>query len=335
MSETARSTCSLLSWVKVRSVVFSGYSHWNILRGISGQDIWNWDHRRTYMCTRWWTFQGQKQHSQILHCCHSSRCVLLFLWEIDTEIFTDGFRDKIFDTKIVAALVHALDDTSFDLRTSAVKIFTAVTAQGALSCFHGILTPKYSQRGFGRRYLTMRLLPHLHMHSAIKAGGPSDIVQSWFSLLSLLKVPSIFFVWSAYRNIGRWFLGQDIWHWDHRHTRTCTRWYGSLCQKQHSWFLHCCHSSRSASFFSWDIDTKIFPEAFWDKIFDTDIIAALRRGLGDTDPYVRSSAVNFFTAATAQGSLHFFCVICIPTYSQMVFGTRYLTLTPLLYLYEH
>ena len=45
---------------------------------------------------------------------------------------------------------------------------------------------------------------------------------------------------------------------------------------------------------------------FRDKIFDAEIITALGRVLGDTNSDVRSSAVNFFTAAMAQGALHFF-----------------------------
>jgi hypothetical protein len=35
------------------------------------------------------------------------------------------------------------------------------------------------------------------------------------------------------------------------------------------------------SVFSWDIHTEIFAEGFWDKIFDTETVAALGRALGD------------------------------------------------------
>ena len=52
-----------------------------------------------------------------------------------------------------------------------------------------------------------------------------------------------------------------------------------------------------------DIGTEIFAEGFRDKIFDAEMLTALGRVLGDTDPNVRSSAVNFFTVATAQGEL--------------------------------
>ena len=65
-----------------------------------------------------------------------------------TEIFADGFRDKIFDTDIVAALVHALGDTDSDVSSSVVKFFTAATAQGALRSFHGIT--RYSHQNIPR-----------------------------------------------------------------------------------------------------------------------------------------------------------------------------------------
>jgi HEAT repeat protein len=57
----------------------------------------------------------------ILHCCHSSRCAPLFSQDIHTEIFAEGFRDKIFDTETVAALVHALGDEDSNVRSSAVN----------------------------------------------------------------------------------------------------------------------------------------------------------------------------------------------------------------------
>jgi hypothetical protein len=44
-------------------------------------------------------------------------------------------------------------------------------------------------------------------------------------------------------------------------------------------------------------------EGIWDKIFDTETVAALRHALGDDDDLVRSSAVKFFTAAMARGVL--------------------------------
>jgi hypothetical protein len=80
----------------------------------------------------------------------------LFSRDDRTEIFTEGFRDKIFDAEIVAALGRALSDENYDLRNNAVEIFTAAIAQGAPCCFYGIFTPKYVQRGFGTEYLTLR-----------------------------------------------------------------------------------------------------------------------------------------------------------------------------------
>lgn len=79
--------------------------------------------------------------------------------------------------------------------------------------------------------------------------------------------------------------------------------------------------------FLWDIHADIFTEeGFRDKIFDTETIAALRRALSNEDSYIRSSTVEFFTAAVAQGALHCFPGILIPTCSQRGFGPRYLIL---------
>jgi hypothetical protein len=57
--------------------------------------------------------------------------------DIDTEIFPDGFRDKIFDTETVATIGRALEGSDKSTRQSAVKFFTAAAAQGALLCFYG------------------------------------------------------------------------------------------------------------------------------------------------------------------------------------------------------
>jgi len=70
-----------------------------------------------------------------------------------------------------------------------------------------------------------------------------------------------------------------------------------------------------------DIHNEIFAERVRDKICDTEIVAALGRALGDTDFNVRSGAVNFFTAATAQGAPHCFHRTLIPKYLQRAFGT--------------
>jgi hypothetical protein len=84
--------------------------------------------------------------------------------------------------------------------------------------------------------------------------------------------------------------------------------------------------------FSWNIDPEIFAEGFRDKIFDTEIVAALGRVLGDTHPGARSTVVDFFTVAMAQGTLHFFYGIFMLKYSQRAFRTRYLILRPSPYL---
>jgi len=70
-----------------------------------------------------------------------------------------------------------------------------------------------------------------------------------------------------------------------------------------------------------DIHTEIFAEAVWDKIFDTEIVAALGRAISHTSPNVSHSAIKFFTAAVAQGALRSLHIIFIPKYSQRAFGT--------------
>ena len=88
----------------------------------------------------------------------------MFLQDIHAKPFADGFRDEIFDTKIVAALRHALANESQDLSNSEVEFFTAAMAQGALNFFYGRFISKYSQRDFGTGYLTQRSSPHLDVH---------------------------------------------------------------------------------------------------------------------------------------------------------------------------
>jgi HEAT repeat protein len=110
----------------------------------------------------------------------------LFSRDIRTEIVADDFWDKLFDTEILAALVHALSDEDSDIKRHVVKIFTSAIPRGTPHCFH-------------------------------------------------------------------------------------------------------------------NIHTEIVAEGFRDKIFDTEIVAALVHALGDKDSYVKSSAGYFFTAAIAQG----------------------------------
>ena len=68
---------------------------------------------------------------------------------IHAEIVADGFRDKIFDTEIVVALVRALGDKDASVRISVAQIFTAALAQGAFCRFREIFMLKHSQRAFG------------------------------------------------------------------------------------------------------------------------------------------------------------------------------------------
>lgn len=60
--------------------------------------------------------------------------------------------------------------------------------------------------------------------------------------------------------------------------------------------------------FARDIHTEIFAEAVQDKIFDTEIVAAPGRAISHTNPDFTRSAINFFTAAVAQGArIRSFC----------------------------
>ena len=84
--------------------------------------------------------------------------------DFNTQIFSDGFRDKIFDMEFITVLGHALDDKNSNMRNSAVDIFIAAIAQGTLSLFFMILILKYLQMAFRTRYLTENLLLHLDRH---------------------------------------------------------------------------------------------------------------------------------------------------------------------------
>jgi len=59
----------------------------------------------------------------------------LFLLDIHTKLFAEGFRDKIFDIEVVTALGHALGHEDVNIGSSAVKILTTALAQGVLFCF--------------------------------------------------------------------------------------------------------------------------------------------------------------------------------------------------------
>lgn len=52
--------------------------------------------------------------------------------------------------------------------------------------------------------------------------------------------------------------------------------------------------------------TKIVADGFWDKIFDTEFLAALEHALSNEDADIRSNVVKIFTSAVAQGTPHCF-----------------------------
>jgi hypothetical protein len=78
-----------------------------------------------------------------LHSCVSSRYAHFNFQGAPTEMVADSVRDTIFDTEIVTALGRALGDENFNISRSAVEIFKAIIAQGALSSVCGVFKLKY------------------------------------------------------------------------------------------------------------------------------------------------------------------------------------------------
>jgi len=164
-TEAARSKSSQLQLLTVRPLQFTGCSYSNICKWVSGQDIWDWDCHRTYTYTVWWMSWHQVECSEIIQSSNSPRCAEFSLWDTHTQIFAEGFRDKIFNAEIITALGGALGDKDYNARQSAVEIFTAVIAQGVLSSFFMFMFMlKYLQTTFGTRNLRWSLLLHLDVH---------------------------------------------------------------------------------------------------------------------------------------------------------------------------
>lgn len=86
---------------------------------------------------------------QIFTAAAAQGTLRIFYGDIYTDIFSEGFRDKIFDIETVTALGHALGHKDVDIRSSAVKILTAAVTQGVLCYFYRIFILNCSQRGFG------------------------------------------------------------------------------------------------------------------------------------------------------------------------------------------
>jgi len=152
--EAVQSKFSLLLWLKVCSVVLMGYSYQTIEYSEGFRDkIFDMEIVATLghaLCHQ--NFNIRSSVVKILIDALAQGVICFCLWGIYTELFTDGFQDKIFDNEMVAALGHALGHEDLNIRTSAVKILTAALAQGMLCCFDGMIILKYSQRGFGTRY---------------------------------------------------------------------------------------------------------------------------------------------------------------------------------------
>ena len=70
---------------------------------------------------------------------------------VPAEILPEGFRNKIFDTEIIAALERALNDEKDDIRSSTVHIFTAAISQGALFFSRHIHTEIFAEGGWDKR----------------------------------------------------------------------------------------------------------------------------------------------------------------------------------------
>ena len=58
--------------------------------------------------------------------------------DIHIDIIAERFRNKMFDSEVMAALMRTLSDEDYDIRRNVVEIFTAAIAQGAPRCPHGI-----------------------------------------------------------------------------------------------------------------------------------------------------------------------------------------------------
>ena len=95
-----------------------------------------------------------------LHSCISSRYAHFNFQDAPTEIVADGVRDTIFVTEVVTSLGRALGDENFNVSRSAVDIFKAALAQGALSSLCGVFKLKYLKMALGTRYLRRSLLLH-------------------------------------------------------------------------------------------------------------------------------------------------------------------------------
>ena len=72
----------------------------------------------------------------------------MFSRYIHAEIISDGFRDKIFDAEILAALGRALSDKDSDIRRNAVNFFTSTITQGAPRCFQWDIHSEIAAEGF-------------------------------------------------------------------------------------------------------------------------------------------------------------------------------------------
>ena len=193
--------------------------------------------------------------------------VLHFWWGIHTEIFAEGFRDKIFNTEIITALRYALRDRDFNVRSSTVNFFTAAMAQGVLRCFDRIFILEYLKGGFETRYLILRSSPHLHMHYVIEI-PMSEAARSISSLLPWLKVRCTFLTGYSYWNSRRGISRQDICHWDRRRTWTCTKQWTLLPQRQWGPNFHCCCSTRYAPCFGgivsyWKVCRGVSGQVIW------------------------------------------------------------------------
>jgi len=92
-----------------------------------------------------------------------------------------------------------------------------------------------------------------------------------------------------------------------------------------SGIIYSCDNSRYAQFSLQGVLAEIFADGLRDKIFDTEIVAALRCALSDVDSHVRLCTVKFFIAAIAQGVLSLFCGLLLLKYLQTAFVRRYST----------
>jgi hypothetical protein len=134
-----------------------------------------------------------------------------FSCDTHTEIIAEGFRDKIFDIEIIAALGRALSDTNLSVTNSVVEFFTSAMTQGALRWFHGIsIHTEIITEGFRDKIFDTEMVPIIRRALSDEddyfRSSVIEIVIAAIAQGALLR----FFTGYSCQNIRRGVSGQDI-----------------------------------------------------------------------------------------------------------------------------